>query len=189
MLKKLFIILSIILLVTVTGCKKNDTTSSDNDKTEETVDQTKDTVEEKAYLEASTSISYSDGNQMNWSYGNQRKEFPKNEDCYVRIGSSVFTNKTFGKGEGDIITITFRFVGTKDCNVEVSDGMVKEIKNEENVTEFQFTLDVTKKKNAYESIVIFRYSPKRDADKMKLEVIYDEQIKEKYDQLSTVYFN
>ena len=34
-----------------------------------------------------TTIHYSAGDSKEWAYGNQQKEFPGDENCYVRINS------------------------------------------------------------------------------------------------------
>ena len=55
------------------------------------------------------------------------------------------------------------------------------------VVEFTRVLNAAKEKEATESVVIFRYLPD-GAEKATLEVIYDDQIAEKYDMLNNVYF-
>ena len=136
-----------------------------------------------------TSIAYSSGDTKNWTYGNQRKEFPNNESCYVRIGVTAITTGSFGKGNGDLITVTYRFTGTKNCPVQVSDGKAAEINTgDENVTAFTHFINAAKEKNASEDIMIFRYSPE-EAERVVLEVIYDDQVAEKYDAYNTIYFD
>ena len=53
--------------------------------------------------------------------------------------------------------------------------------------EFTHTVTAAKEKKASEDILIFRYSP-NGAESVILEVIYDDQIAEKYDEFNTVYF-
>ena len=36
-----------------------------------------------------TSIYYLAGDNSDWTYGNQQKEFPGDKNCYVRIGSTT----------------------------------------------------------------------------------------------------
>lgn len=136
-----------------------------------------------------TSIAYSSGDTKNWTYGNQRKEFPNNETCYVRIGSTAITTGSFGKGSGDLVEVTYRFTGTENCKIELSDGKAEEITSDDpNVKEFVHTLTAAKEKKAEEDIMIFRYTP-NNAESVVLEVIYDDQVAEKFDELNTVYFD
>lgn len=135
-----------------------------------------------------TSIFYSAGNDGNWSYVNQRKEFPNNEACYVRIASTAMTNSLLGRGVNSEIVVTYRFTGVENCKIEVAEGKVeKNNPTNTNVIEFTRTIDVAKKGDATENVVIFRYLP-NGAEKVTLEVIYDDQIAEKYDALNNIYF-
>ena len=135
-----------------------------------------------------TSIFYSAGNDGNWSYVNQRKEFPNNEACYVRIASTAMTNSFLGRGVDSEVVVTYRFTGVENCKIEVAEGKVERSSTSDtNVIEFTRTINVSKKSNATESVVIFRYLP-NGAEKVTLEVIYDDQIAEKYDALNSIYF-
>lgn len=175
--------LVLILTLSVAGCgKKDDENTIPDDSSAEAV------VEEKDYLSVETSIFYSAGDDNNWVYGNQRKEFPNDEACYVRIGSTAITAGKFGKGVDDEITVTYRFTGAKNCEIEVSDGRATKAEiNDSDVVEYVRTVSAAKEKKAKEDFMIFRYLPD-DAESVVLEVIYDEQIAEKYDSLNTVYF-
>lgn len=169
-------------MIIFTGCSKK------GDNTAETAPSAS-VIEEKDYLQMQTSIAYSSGDTKNWTYGNQRKEFPNHESCYVRIGCTAITNSFWGKGNGDEITVTYRFTGTNNCKVEVSDGIAElHETGDENITEFSHTITAAKEKKAQEDIMIFRYSPK-DAESVVLEIIYDDQIAEKFDQFNTIYFD
>lgn len=135
-----------------------------------------------------TSISYSSGTDSDWSYGNQRKEFPVTKPCYVRIGSSISADWHWGwnYGEGKAITITYRFTGAAICDIEVSDGFVtRQESDDPNVVIFTRTL--VAKTSHEEDIVIFRYNPSQ-VGSISLEVIYDDQVKSQYDERNTVYF-
>lgn len=174
------LIVSLILLsmTVLVSCKK--------DKVESSNASAKVIIEEKDYLSVDTAISYSAGNDSNWSYGNQRKEFPSDEACYVRIASTAISSK--GKGVGNEITVTYKFTGAKNCKIEISDGIVSEVQNDDdNIKEFTKTLYAEKQKNAEEDVVIFKYTPK-DSESVVLEIVYDDQIASKYDKRSTVYF-
>lgn len=172
----------VVLMMILSGCGKKDADSDVPSVTEEI-------VEEKDYLSVDTSIYYSAGNDGNWSYVNQRKEFPNNEACYVRIGSTAIADGGwFSKGVGDEITVTYRFTGVENCKIEVAEGrMTASDTGDSNVVEFTRIINAAKKKEATESVVIFRYLPD-EAEKVTLEVIYDDQIAEKYDALNNVYF-
>ncbi|GAP39519.1 hypothetical protein [Flexilinea flocculi] len=184
-----------ILAIMLAGCGKKDTDgqatgdASTKVDTEESVSVSQEAVvEEKNFLSVYTNISYSAGNDSDWSYGNQRKEFPNNDACYVRIGSTAITNGLLEKGVDDEITVTYRFTGTEKCKVEISDGKATKTEtNDPNVVEFTRVINAAKEKAAKENLMIFRYTP-NGAESMALEVIYDDQIAEKYDELNTVYF-
>jgi len=135
-----------------------------------------------------TSIAYSSGTDSDWSYGNQRKEFTVEKPCYVRIGSSIVADWHWGwrYGEGSAITITYRFTGAQNCQIEVSDGFVTSVPSEDpNV--LIFTRVLTAKSEHEEDVVVFRYEPIQ-VGSISLEVIYDNQIKSQFDERNTVYF-
>lgn len=128
------------------------------------------------------------GTDSDWSYGNQRKEFTVEKPCYVRIGSSIVADWHWGwrYGEGSAITITYRFTGAENCQIEVSDGFVTNIPSEDpNV--LIFTRVLTAKSKHEEDVVVFRYEPIQ-VGSISLEVIYDNQIKSQFDERNTVYF-
>ncbi len=170
------------------GCAKKGEDSPAEDAISESTEETEEGKKGffDATFSAETTISYSAGDDSMWAYGNQRKEFPDGEPCYVRIGNRVITDKKSGVDRE--IIVTYRFTGTKNCSVEISDGQAKEIDTEDsNVTEYTMILNADKAKKAQENIVIFRYSPK-GAKQIALEVIYDDQIDVKYDTRNTIYF-
>ena len=170
------------LLLLLSGCGKDKEDSSDSAVSEEEI------VEEKDYLSVDTSIAYSAGNTSDWSYGNQRKEFPDNDACYVRVASTAITSGSFGKGRGDEIAVTYRFTGTENCSVEISDGRATKLDSDDpNIVEFTRFITAEKSKKADEDILIFRYLPD-GAESMTLEVIYDDQVAERFDAFNTVYF-
>lgn len=185
--KKHLLISSLAIALTftfvLTGCgKKGADPEAPDSGSEEKV------VEEKDYLSVETSIYYSAGDDNNWVYGNQRKEFPNNEACYARIGSTAITTGAFSKGVGDEITVTYRFTGAKNCKIEISDGRATQVETtDSNVIEYMRIITAEKEKNAKEDFMIFRYLP-NNAEKVVLEVIYDDQIAEKYEELNTIYF-
>lgn len=99
--------------------------------------------EKKGFFDASytteTTIAYSAGNDSDWSYGNQRKEFPIDDACYVRIASTAITDKN--KGVENEIAVTYRFTGTENCQVNLTDGIAEQIDTgDANVTEFTRTI-------------------------------------------------
>lgn len=159
----------------------------DKSADEKTSEETAKEEETETYFTADTTVSYSSGSDSNWSYGNQRKEFPQNESCYVRIGSKVITPKN--KTVGAEIAVTYRFTGVKNCKVDISDGIAQENIIDDNVVEFTRILSADKEKKATESIVIFKYSPTLSADNVVVEVLYDDHVAAKYDVHNTVYFS
>ena len=187
----IFTICLISCLILFSGCGKKGNVSETTDEStqEETTSSSDGKKEEKSYFSMQTSIAYSSGDTKNWTYGNQRKEFPTNSSCYARIGTTAITTSRLGKGNGDKIEVTYRFTGTENCPVEVSDGKAKKVDTgNPDVMEFIHTVVAAKEKKAKEDIMIFRYSPDSTAQKVELDVIYDDQVAEKYDLHNTVYF-
>ena len=134
-----------------------------------------------------TNITYSAGTDSNWSYGNQRKEFPSDMACYVRIGCTMITDK--GNEVNDEIIVTYTFTGVDNCGISSSDGIVEQVETgDSNVVQFKKTLVAAKAEKATEDVVIFRYEPKGEGS-VKLEVTYDDRVDTKYDQLNTIYFS
>lgn len=150
------------------------------------VEEEVEEITENSHLAVNTIISYSAGSDSDWSYGNQRKEFPDNEKCYVRIASVLTTDK--GKYKDKEVQVTYRFTGANKCQVNISDGLVKEQDtNDYNVKEFTHLLYAAKEDDAVEDVVIFQYIP-QGAEGMTLEVIYDDQVAERYDTRNAIYF-
>lgn len=169
------VLVGLILLVVLTGCGK----------TEEEKDDKKGFFD-PSYT-ADTSVSYSTGSDSDWSYGNQRKEFPDAKACYVRISSKAITDKRSGVDKE--ITVRYRFIGAQNCKVEISDGISTKVETEDpNIVEYTRTLIAKKEKDAKEDIVIFQYSPEK-AESMTLEVVYDDQINSQDDVRNTIYFS
>ena len=140
------------------------------------------------HFSASTNISYSSGSDSNWSYGNQRKEFPKDDECYARIGSTVVAEKKSGRNKN--ITVTYTFTGTENCNIELSDGIADKVDSKDPDVQI-YTREIAAKeaKKAAENIVIFRYIPDTAVDSVSVQVTYDDHVLEQYDVRNTIYFS
>ena len=135
-----------------------------------------------------TNITYSSGSDSNWSYGNQRKEFPQDEACYVRISTTAIAEKN--KGVGTEITVTYKFTGAQNCSIELSDGIATQIDSDDSdVVIYTRTISAAKEKKAVESIVIFQYMPNNNAESVALEVTYDDHVPDEYDARNTIYFS
>lgn len=136
---------------------------------------------------AETSIYYSAGDSKEWAYGNQQKEFPGDENCYVRINSILTSD--IKDGIDTEITVTYRFTCNGDFHIELSDGIANETKEvADGVIEVTRTLLAQKEKKAKDDIVIFQYVP-NGSGSVTIEVIYDDQVDARYDQRNTVYFS
>ena len=167
---------ALLIVSLITGCGKKG-------QSDETVTESPKPL---ATYSVSTTIAYSAGDDSNWSYGNQRKEFSHEDDCYVRVATTTIADKK--KGVDHEILVTYRFIGVQNCSVELSDGIAKKLESSDpNILEYQRSLYPKLEKQAAESVVIFRYSPKSTGS-LKLEVIYDDQISAQYDLANTVYF-
>lgn len=139
-------------------------------------------------FKANTNVSYSSGSDSNWSYGNQRKEFPQNEACYVRISSTVIAEKR--KGIGTDVTVTYRFTGANNCKIELSDGIATQIDSDDpNIIMYSRVISADKESKATESLVIFQYTPNSDATNIALEVLYDDHVPAQHDVRNTIYFS
>ena len=172
-----------VIVLSLCGCSspfgKKDDAADEKPPEEEKVD---------TFYTANTNVSHSSGSDSNWSYGNQRKEFPQNEACYVRISSTMITEKN--KGVGTDITVTYRFTGAQNCKIELSDGIATQVDSgDPNVVIFTRTISAAKEKKATESIVIFQYVPNSDATSITLEVTYDDHVPTQYDVRNTIYFS
>ena len=186
--KMLFAVGVILSIFSFTACEstgEENKSNSENEQMQETEE------EKKGFFDASytteTTIAYSAGNDSDWSYGNQRKEFPIDDACYVRIASTAITDKN--KGVDNEIAVTYRFTGTENCQVNLSDGMAEQKDTgDANVTEFTRTIFAKKSKEAEEDIIIFQYVPTESAESITLEVLYDDQIDSRYDCRNAVYF-
>lgn len=179
---KLWIVILLVISLTMTGMLSGCSKDGDKESNETEVE----VVEEKDYFYIQTTVAYSAGDDMNWAYGNQRKEFPGDGPCYIRLGTTAISTKS--KGLGEEIVTTYTFTGAKDCKIEIADGIVTEIESKnENVLIFTKTTTAAKEKKATEDFVIFKYTP-NGAESVVAEVTYDDQVQAKYDLRNTVYF-
>ena len=136
---------------------------------------------------ADTTIHYSAGDDSEWAYGNQQKEFPGDEHCYVRIGCIPISD--IKEGIDAEIVVTYRFTFSGSCSVELSDGIATRVEGTEaGVIEYTRTLRAMKEGDTKEDLVIFQYSPDGEGS-ITLEVIYDDQVDDRYDVRNTVYFS
>ena len=134
-----------------------------------------------------TTIHYSAGDSKEWAYGNQQKEFPGDENCYVRV-NSVLTSD-LKEGIDTEIGVTYRFTYTGDFHIELADGIASEAKNVgDGVIEVTRTILAQKARKENDDIVIFQYVP-HGSGSVVIEVIYDDQVDARYDQRNTVYFS
>lgn len=176
----IYAIICSILILSLCGCSKFSPKKDDADKQE--------VQEIDTSFVAGTNISYSAGSDSDWSYGNQRKEFPQNEACYARISSTVGAEKK--KGIGTEVEITYKFTGAKNCKIELSDGIASKIDSgDPDVVIFSRKVNAEKAKKEKESIVIFQYMPNSNATSVVLEVSYDEHVPAKHDVRNTIYFS
>ena len=143
--------------------------------------------EKAPVFSAETSIYYSAGDSKEWAYGNQQKEFPGDENCYVRV-NSVLTSD-LKEGIDTEIGVTYRFTYTGDFHIELADGIASEAKNVgDGVIEVTRTILAQKARKENDDIVIFQYVP-HGSGSVVIEVIYDDQVDARYDQRNTVYFS
>jgi len=177
----IYAIICSILVLSLCGCGKFSSKKEDTAKQEEVQEIDTNYV-------ANTNISYSAGSDSDWSYGNQRKEFPQNDACYARISSTVGAEKK--KGIGTEVEITYKFTGAQNCKIELSDGIANKIDSEDpDVAIYTRTINAEKAKKEKESIVIFQYTPDSNATSVVLEVSYDDHVPAQHDVRNTIYFS
>ena len=180
------LLLCVVIALSLCGCVLPIPTFHKNEKAE----TNQPPIEEKidTFYKANSTVSYSSGNDSNWSYGNLRKEFPQNEACYARVSSTVITEKS--KGVGTEITVTYKFTGARNCRIELSDGIATQAGSDDpDIVIFTRTISAAKEKKATESVVIFQYVPNSEATSITLEVTYDDHVPTKYDVRNTIYFS
>ena len=108
-------------------------------------------------LTPTTSMYYSTGSEDNWTYGDQRKEFPIGKSCYFRADILVDSNNS--KGNERPITIKMTFTGTDNCAVQVSDSKgLQDTIVDDNSTTYIFEIPAKKNNEDYTPFV-FKYYP------------------------------
>ena len=140
---------------------------------------------DKNYLSVETTISYSSGEEDNWAYGNQKKEFPLDSPCYARVGCTAIVDKFFGSPEE--ISATYKISGFKNTIVTLSDGIAQKVSEDKDSIVFTKNLMADKRKKAREDVVIFRYLPSQVPETIQIEVVYGDSVKSIYDKKSTIY--
>ena len=142
-------------------------------------------------FDITTSVTYSSGEDSDWSYGNQRKEFSLDTKTYARISSTAIANTSIlrlNKGVNQEIKVIYKFTGIKSCMVKIADGNAKAYKtNDPDVMIVERTIYAQKKKKANEDIIILQYEPKEEGS-MTVEVLYDDNVDKKFDVKNTIYF-
>ena len=136
----------------------------------------------KDYLSVETTIFSKTDDDDNWS---QKREFSKDETCFVKISSKAIYDKLFGKSED--VEVTYRFSGFKNTEIFNNEGTAELVKNSDGIIEYKKTIVTGKKKNAEINQVVFRYKPS-GTDTIVLDVIYGDNIKSKFDAKSTIFF-
>lgn len=136
----------------------------------------------KAKFEVENTISFSANGGS--SYGNQRKEFPSDKECYVRISSKVNSN---GAGKDDIVYVTYKFTGTDKYSVKLSEGIAKRIQGEDNTIVYIQEVIADKEKESEDNIVIFQITPFGEGS-ATVNVLYGDNVEARYDKSSVIYF-
>lgn len=140
----------------------------------------------KLKFKVQSAIGYSLNNDNEWKYGDLTKEFSCKKPCYVRMDLMPITNKR--RGVDEEIKAKIQFVGTDNCDVTSSDGIVTPVKTKkDNQKAFEVTLMPQKEQKAETQTYIFKYEPKKQCD-MVLKIIFDDNVDPKYDVKSTIYF-
>ena len=138
-----------------------------------------------ADFSASTDISFSEGNDVEWSYSHNRQEYPI-KTCYLMINTTAETKHFWGNDKD--FTVTYIFSGANKCNVEPSEGKVEKIEcDDSNVIIYQKTLTAAKSKNAKSEKIVFKITPK-EMCRMQVDVVYGSRVPSKYDARRAVDF-
>lgn len=150
----------------------------EEEKKQKEIEKNKD----KDYLSVETSIFYKTNDDDDWK---QKREFPNDETCFVKVSSKAIYDKLFGKSED--VEVTYRFSGFKNTEIVISDGNADLVTNSKGLVEYKKIIATGKKKNAEINQVVFRYKPSGN-DTVVLDVIYGDNIKSKFDSKSTLFF-
>lgn len=158
--------------------KEEEKRQKEEEKKQKEIEKNKD----KDYLSVETTIFYKTNDDDDW---NQKREFPKDDTCFVKVSSKAIYDKMFGKSED--VEVTYKFSGFKNTEIVISEGNAELITNSNGIIEYKKTITTDKKKDAETNQVIFRYKPSGQ-DSIVLDVIYGDNIKSKFDAKSTLFF-
>lgn len=135
-----------------------------------------------------TKVYYSPGDDNDWAYVDQQKEFDANTDCYVRIMSMVYEDNITA-AKGDEISVKYIFKGTDVADVIFTDGAPLNVEqtDDENEVVYSYTATAKKKGSDTEEYFIFKYVPLKEGS-ITLNIEYGEEVPESDDWQSTIYF-
>ena len=89
----------------------------------------------------------------------------------MRIASTAITDKN--KGVENEIAVTYRFTGTENCQVNLTDGIAEQIDTgDANVTEFTRTIFARNPKNQKRTLLFSSMFRRRAPRVFTLEVLY-----------------
>ena len=134
-----------------------------------------------------TDTYYSAGNESDWSYGNQRKEFSVNKDCYFRLDTLMDSDNRRGNKKDVELTITF--TGTDICDISQYEGnSYSSVSKDKNKITYNFTIK-TKRKSTKADIntFIFKYEPKKSGE-VTVNISYDDNIAPNEDKMNKIVF-
>lgn len=129
-----------------------------------------------------TGLYYSAGDQSNWSYMLQQKEYSASEPCYVRFSTKVTADNWRGKRSEVGVRLTFD--SGDIAKVSLVDGVpIQTMQEDTNKITYEFIVEPDDK----EMIAIFRYDPKR-AGEVSVDVQYDDKVKSSNNMRNTIFF-
>lgn len=140
-------------------------------------------VIKKTKYQVETGIYYSSGDQNNWDYVNQQKEYSIDKPCYLRFSTTINSDNWRGNRKKVGVKLIFDTVGVAD--IILVDGLPINIENESNgQVSYEFEVDPS---NHKELVTVFQYEPKNTGS-VSVEVQYDNSISSTYNTKSTIFF-
>lgn len=140
----------------------------------------------KPKYEVTTNVYYSSGDDAEWAYSQNRKEFTLEKACYVRIDTGIIASNY--RGTGKDVEIELVFSGSEVCDVVPMDASDLKVDYSSGKICYRYAIKTTgKNQEADLTTTIFKYVPQAAGD-CTVKVIYDDRISSDDDVRSTISF-
>ncbi len=133
-------------------------------------------------------IVYSSGSDMDWAYGDHRKEFEVGKNCYMKLNMKIQTNKSSGEKVQIPVTVTIPKIKSVDANFLDGVGNISVVNDElNNVTIYNFNILAYKSEEPIIFEVVFQFVPNEESS-IKVSVEYGDMINSAYNLTSSINF-